>query len=253
MWRRQILNRFLIRPILIALLRAEIEGQENIPAGPFILMANHVNWLDPFVAGLAIYPRDAMFMIKEENAQHRYLRYFFYAYGALPIERGEADLSAIRRAVEVLTVDRDILYVSPEGTRSGHGRLQEAKNGMAFVAVRADLPILPVAISGIAALDENLKKRRRTDVRARIGYPFFLRSGSRRARKETLTAMMGEAMYQLAALLPPEQRGVYADVAQATEQYIKPLEAGQSNLQFAGRTDATTGSVARLRFVGATR
>jgi len=253
MWRRQILNRFLIRPILMAMLRPEIEGQENIPAGPFILMANHVNWLDPFVAGLAIYPRDAMFLIKEENAEHRYLRYFFYAYGALPIARGEADISAIRRAVEVLTVDRDILYVSPEGTRSGHGRLQEGKNGMAFVAVRADVPILPVAISGIAALSENLQKWRRTDVRARIGHPFLLRSGSRRARKETLTAMMREAMYQLAALLPPKQRGAYADIAQATEQYIEPLKPGQSNLKFVDQPDATTGSVARLRFVGATR
>ena len=47
--------------------------------------------IDPVVAGLALYPRDAMFMVKLENAEHRYLRYFFGAYGAVPVERGQAD------------------------------------------------------------------------------------------------------------------------------------------------------------------
>lgn len=258
MWRRKWINRFLIRPVAMALMRVEIEGRENIPSGPFILMANHVNWIDPVVAGLAIYPRDAMFMVKIENAQHRFLRYFFYAYGAVPVERGEADLGALRRAIEVLTVDRDILYVSPEGTRSRDGRLREAKNGMAYVALRAGVPVLPVATTGVEALNDNLRRRRRTPVRARVGYPFYLGApgrdaGQRRARKETLTAMTREAMYQLAALLPPEQRGAYADVAHATQEHLEFLESGRSNLAFAGRPAARSGDVVRMRFVGVTR
>jgi 1-acyl-sn-glycerol-3-phosphate acyltransferase len=253
MWRRQLINRLLIRPIAMGLMRLQVEGQENIPSGPFILMANHINWIDPVAAGLAIYPRDAMFMVKVENAEHRYLRYFFGAYGAVPIARGEADLAAIRRAVKVLTVDRDILYVAPEGTRSGHGRLQEAKNGMTFVALRADVPILPVGISGVTALSENLRRRRRTDVRARVGYPFKLHSPQKRARKETLSAMTREAMHQLAALLPPEQWGAYSDVTQATPKYVEPLAPGRSNLDFVGRPQALSGGVVRLRFVGVTR
>jgi 1-acyl-sn-glycerol-3-phosphate acyltransferase len=258
MWRRQLINRFLIRPIAIGLLRVEIEGQENIPSGPFILMANHVNWLDPVVAGLAIYPRDAMFMIKIENAQHPYLRYFFYAYDAVPIDRGEADTTALRRAVEVLTVDRDILYVAPEGTRSGDGRLLEAKNGMTFVAMRAGVPILPVGITGVMAFGDNLRRRRRTPVRARVGYPFRLRApargaGQRRARKETLTVMTREAMHQLAALLPPEQRGAYADVARATEEHLEFLELGRSNLKFVEHPQARSGGVVRLSLVGVRR
>ena len=93
---------------------------------------------------------------------------------------------------------------------------------MAFIGVRADAPILPVAISGIAALRENLKKRRRTHVRARVGYPFYLRAGSRRARKETLTAMMREAMYQLAlAVRDPSLRGAYSDLSRATTDYLE--------------------------------
>ena len=255
MWRRQVLNRLLLRPIAMALMRLEIEGQENIPAPPFILMANHINWIDPVAAGLAIYPRDAMFMVKVENAEHRYLRYFFGAYGAVPIERGEADLSALRRAVEVLTVDRDVLYVSPEGTRSEDGRLLEAKNGMTFVALRAGVPILPVGITGVTALNENMRRWRRTDVRVKVGYPFRLRApaGAGRARKKVLSAMTRAAMHQLAALLPPEQWGAYADVAQATQEYIEPLEPGRSNLDFVGQPQAASGGVVRLRFVGVTR
>lgn len=253
MWRRKLLNRFLIRPISIALMRVEIEGRENIPPGPFILMANHINWIDPVVAGLAIYPRDAMFMVKIENAEHRYLRYFFRAYGAVPIERGEADLGAIRRAVKVLTVDRDILYVSPEGTRSVHGRLLEAKNGMAFVALRAGAPILPVAITGVRAFGANLRQRRRTDVRAKVGYPFYLRPPTRRARKEALSAMTREAMHQLAALLPPEMRGAYADLDRATEEQVEFLDPGRSNLDLIGDPPALSGEVVRLRLVGKTR
>jgi 1-acyl-sn-glycerol-3-phosphate acyltransferase len=216
-------------------------------------MANHTNWIDPVVAGLAIYPRDAMFMVKIENAQHRYLRFFFDAYDAVPIDRGEADMAAIRRAVDVLTEDRDILYVAPEGTRSGDGRLLEAKNGMAFVALRAGVPILPVGISGVTALSENLRRRRRTDVRAKVGYPFRLRGVQGRARKETLAQMTREAMYQLAALLPPEQRGAYCDVSQATEEHLEFLEPDQSNLGFVQTPQALSGQVVRLRFVGVTR
>jgi 1-acyl-sn-glycerol-3-phosphate acyltransferase len=253
MRRRQLINRLLLRPIAMGLMRVEVEGQENIPSGPFILMANHTNWLDPVVAGLAIYPRDAMFMVKIENAEHRYLRYFFYAYDALPIDRGEADMTAIRRAVEVLTVDRDILYVAPEGTRSGDGCLLEGKNGMTFVALRAGVPILPVGITGVTALNDNLRRWRRTPVRARVGYPFRFRAGSRRARKGTLTAMTREAMHQLAALLPPEQRGAYADVAQATEEHLEFLELGRSNLDFVREPQARSGGVVRLRLVGVTR
>jgi 1-acyl-sn-glycerol-3-phosphate acyltransferase len=252
MWRRKLINRLLIRPVATALLRLEVEGRENMPSGPFILMANHINWLDPVVAGLVIYPRDAMFMVKVENIRHRYLRFFFAAYGALPIERGEADLAAIRRAIEVVTVDRDILYVAPEGTRSRDGRLLEAKNGMAFVALRAGAPILPVGITGVSAFKENLKQRQRTDVRARVGYPFRLHSPGRRTRREALTAMTREAMFQLAALLPPEQRGVYADVTHATEDTLDFLEPGRSNLDLARRPDASSGEVIRLRWVGTT-
>jgi 1-acyl-sn-glycerol-3-phosphate acyltransferase len=253
MWRRQLINRLLIRPISMALLRLEIEGRENIPCGPFILMANHINWIDPVVAGLVIYPRDAMFMVKVENIEHRYLRFFFAAYGAVPIDRGEADLAAIRRAVEVLTVDRDILYVAPEGTRSGDGRLLEARNGMTFVALRAGVPILPVGISGVTALRENLQRRRRTNVLARVGYPFRLRSPARRARRETLAAMTREAMHQLAALLPPEQWGAYADVGQATEHHLEFLDPGRSNLDLLRQPQARSGQIVRLRLVGATK
>ena len=254
MWRRQLLNRLLIRPVAMALMRLEIEGQENIPPGPFILMANHINWLDPVVAGLTIYPTDAMFMVKVENAEHRYLRYFFGAYGAVPVERGEADLAAMRRAVEVLTVDRDILYVAPEGTRSGDGRLLEAKNGMTFVALRAGVPILPVGITGVTALSENLRRWRRTDVRAKVGYPFRLRSTERRARKKTLIGDDARGDVPIGRALAARAVGrVCGCAAGDRESTLSLWMPGRSNLDFVGQPEAPSGGVVRLRLVGVTR
>jgi hypothetical protein len=124
---------------------------------------------------------------------------------------------------------------------------------MAFVALKAGAPILPVGISGVTAFGENLRRGRRTGVRVRVGYPFWLRSSKPRVRKETLSAMTREAMYQLAALLPRDQWGAYADVPQATESYIEPLTPGRSNLEFVRRPQARSGGVVRLRFVGVTR
>jgi 1-acyl-sn-glycerol-3-phosphate acyltransferase len=252
MWRRRFLNRFLIRPIALSLLRPQYEGKENIPSDePFILMVNHSNWVDPVVAGLVMYPREVMFMVKTENVQHRYLGLFFAAYGAVPVERGKADVSAIRRAVEVLTVDRDVLYVAPEGTRSGHGRLQQGKNGMAYVALRAGVPVLPVGVSGVLAFGDNFQQRRRTNVLAKVGHPFRFCAPPRRARRETLDEMTQEAMYQLAALLPPEQWGVYADMGRATEAHLDFLQPGCSNLSYAGHVRAPVQGRAPVQLAGA--
>lgn len=244
MWSRRILNKCLIRPLAWLLLRLEVTGLENVPAsGPFILMVNHCNFLDPGAAVIALLPREVVLFTKVENLRLPLAGLLFRLYGVVPVERGEADVTAIKRAVKVLLKDRDILLVAPEGTRSYHGRLLPAKNGMAFLAAQTGVPILPVGVAGVKAFWPNVRHFRRTRVRVMIGHPFRFRSqdgvrqdGVRRdgVRKETLDAMTREAMYQLAALLPPEQWGAYADIENATEQYLAFLEPGQSNLAYAG-------------------
>jgi 1-acyl-sn-glycerol-3-phosphate acyltransferase len=234
MWSRRFLNVSFLRPLVWALLRVQVSGREHIPAkGPFILMVNHCNFLDPGVAIWAMLPREVVMFTKAQNLNLPVGGLMLRMYGVIPVERGEADVAAMRRALEVLDKDRDILLVAPEGTRSYHGRLLPAKDGMAFIATRAEVSILPVGVSGVRDFWSNVKRLKPTHVRVTIGHPFRFRY-SGRPRKEILYAMTREAMYQLASLLPPQQWGAYADIENASEEYLEFLEPGHSNLTYAG-------------------
>jgi 1-acyl-sn-glycerol-3-phosphate acyltransferase len=245
------MNVLILRPLAWVLLRSEVVGRENIPSdGPFILMVNHCNFLDPGFAIWTMLPREVVMFTKVENLDLPVGGPLLRWYGVIPVTRGEADVAALRQAVETLTRERHILLVAPEGTRSYHGRLLPAKNGMAFIATRANVPVLPVGVSGVRDFWSNVRRVRPTHVRAAIGYPFRFRY-SGRARKERLHEMTREAMYQLAALLPPEQWGAYADMENASEHYLEFLEPGRSNLIYAGSTPFSTEPTHPGRLIGA--
>ena len=208
------------------LLRMKVDGLENVPdQGPVILIINHVNFLDPFVVAASM-PRLVTAMSKIENFSIPLWGLVFKLYGAIPVRRGEVDRQALKQALEVLKSDT-MLLMAPEGTRSRQRALQQAHNGLAYIAHRSGAVIVPVAITGTPSFSENVKRLRRTPVKLRLGTPFYLRADTRRLEREAMGAMTTEAMYQLAALLPPEYRGVYADLERATENHI----------QFLGRVD----------------
>jgi 1-acyl-sn-glycerol-3-phosphate acyltransferase len=231
MWLRRLMNIVILRPLAWAAIRTHVTGRENIPPPPFIVAVNHCNFLDPAAAMVALLPREVVMFTKIENLSLSIGGLLLRMYGVIPVERGEADVQAIKRAVEALQAG-SILLVAPEGTRSYHGRLQPAKDGMAFIATRADVPILPVGVSGVRDFWSNVRRVRRTHVRVAFGHPFKFRAHPR-ARKQVLSDMTTEAMYQLAALLPREQWGVYADIEHATEDHLEFLQPGQSNLVYA--------------------
>jgi 1-acyl-sn-glycerol-3-phosphate acyltransferase len=234
-WSRRVLNALIVRPLAWILTRAKITGRENIPTdGSFILMVNHCNFLDPAMAVVSVLPRETVLFTKVENMKVPVLGTLMRWYGAQPVERGEADVEAIKQSIDILSKEDSILLVSPEGTRSYHGRLLPAKDGMAFIAARAGVPVLPVGISGVKDFWLNLKRLRKTHVHVRIGHPFRFRHNGR-VPKTALKEMTREAMYQLAALLPPEQWGAYSDMENATEHHLEFLEPGQSNLVYARR------------------
>ncbi|NIO68574.1 MAG: 1-acyl-sn-glycerol-3-phosphate acyltransferase, partial [Anaerolineae bacterium] len=108
---------------------------------------------------------------KAENFGDPILGIIVRLYGAFPVRRGEVDLQATRRALEVLR-HGEVLLMAPEGTRSKECRLQPGHDGMTFIALRANAPILPMAITGAKDLGSNLKRLRRTEVKIVIGQPF---------------------------------------------------------------------------------
>ena len=211
------------------LLHLRIDGLENVPAeGPVILMINHVHFLDPFVV-VAATPRMVTAMSKIENFSLPLMGIIFKLYGAIPVRRGKVDRRALRQALNVLNGEA-MLLLAPEGTRSPDRALQVAHNGLAFIAHHANAAIVPTAITGTPKFGHHLKRLRRTPVHIKLGKPFHLCSDSRRLTRESLVAMTTEAMYQLAALLPPDYRGVYTDLEQATQNHIQFLDGDGSNL-----------------------
>jgi 1-acyl-sn-glycerol-3-phosphate acyltransferase len=223
MFTRRLLN-FLLRIVFKLLLNLEVVGLEKVPLeGPLILMINHTHLIDPAMAG-GVMPREIVAMSKIENFGDPILGIIVRLYGAFPVRRGEVDLQATRCALEVLH-HGEVLLMAPEGTRSKDCRLQPGHDGMTFIALRSNAPVLPMAITGAKDLGSNLKRLRRTDVNIVIGQPFRFRpSGTTnertKVRRDVLHQMTEEAMYQLAAILPPAYRGVYSDLDSATERFL---------------------------------
>jgi 1-acyl-sn-glycerol-3-phosphate acyltransferase len=210
----------ILRPLVALLLPHDVQGQENLPAeGPVIVMLNHVNFLDVIMPAMFL-PRDVVMVAKTEIYRAPGFGLLVRAYGAVPLRRGEADLQAMRLSLEALRKGQ-VLGIAPEGTRSGHGRLQQGHDGLAFVAVQAGVPVVPFAIYGHNRFWEDLKRLRRTRLHIRVGEPFRF-VARKRPQRDGLRAMTDEAMYRLAALLPPEFRGVYGDPSRATRCYTEP-------------------------------
>jgi 1-acyl-sn-glycerol-3-phosphate acyltransferase len=196
------------------------QGWEHIPqSGPVIMMINHVAFLDPVIL-TGLMPRPMVSMAKVEAYEDKLLGPLLHAFDSIPVNRGAADLHALRRVLDALEAGLAVL-IAPEGHRSESGGLGEAHEGIAFVAYRAKVPIVPVGISGTPAFKTNYWKMKKTPITYRFGQPFTLDSGGERVTADILKQMTDEAMYQLAALLPPEQRGLYDDLDKATAKYVK--------------------------------
>jgi 1-acyl-sn-glycerol-3-phosphate acyltransferase len=201
-------------------LDVEKQGWENIPrTGPVIMMINHVAFLDPVIL-TGMMTRPLVSMAKVEAYEDKLIGPLLHAFDSIPVNRGAADLQALRRILDALEAGLAVL-IAPEGHRSESGGLGEAHEGIAFVAYRAKVPIVPVGISGTPEFKNNYWKMKKTHVTYRFGQPFYLDSGGERVTAEILKQMTDEAMYQLAALLPPEQRGLYEDLDKATAKYVK--------------------------------
>jgi 1-acyl-sn-glycerol-3-phosphate acyltransferase len=125
------------------------------------------------------------------------------------VRRGESDRRALREALDVLASGRP-LGVAPEGTRSRTGGLIEGKTGATFLALKAEVPILPVGLAGSDQVFPNLRRLRRYTVEARIGAAFMLPPQGEGPRKEHISYCTELIMARLASLLPESNRGVYA-------------------------------------------
>lgn len=208
----------------------EVVGKENIPPeGPVVLASNHLNNADPPLIALAIRPRYPTYMAKREMIRWPILGPAFRTFGAFPVRRGEADRSAMRAATEIVNAGA-LLVMFPEGTRSRTGGLGRGHPGTALVALRTGAPVLPVAVTGTQGIGWPwifLKPKSIKHVRVVIGKPFHL-PAVERVNSETTAQATDLIMRHIAALLPPEYRGAYADATlEGPDEPVSPSPAEQ--------------------------
>jgi len=199
--------------------RVTVEGLGNIPqSGPILVICNHCSNVDGALLLAYIVPalgRPMGWLGKAEAMEWPVVGWGLRHNGVFGVRRGAGDLEAFKLAKGVLD-DGGILTIFPEGTRSPSGAMQAAKEGATVLAVRSGVPILPLAIVGSQRFMAKGKKfphlgRRMT---VRVGEPFSLTMPKGADRHESLRLATVEMMGHIAALLPPEQRGVYGDVAE---------------------------------------
>lgn len=189
-------------------LNVRLIGLNNMPKqGAFIIASNHLSWMDvPLVP--AYLKRKVVYMAKEELFYGK-AGWIIRLFGAFPVKRGEADRHSLRVADSQLKAGK-IFMIFPEGTRSKIQQLGQGHVGLGMIALRAGVPVVPVAIWG----SENTFKKIRPDVTISYGEPVILTPRGKKITREDIEDATTEVMRRIAAMMPPSYRGMYGDDSQ---------------------------------------
>ena len=199
------------RLLFRAVARVRVEGLEHVPrSGPLLVVANHTTIADPPFVAAWLQPalgRPIQFMAKEQLFGSP-LRPLLQAFGAVRVRAGGSDVEAYRVGVALLR-GGGVLGLFPEGTRSPTGVMAKPHAGVALIAARSGVPVLPVGISGGQRLLAPGARLPRFGVRLRlrVGQPFLVTLDRSLERRQATQAAADGIMGRIAALVEPEQRG----------------------------------------------
>ncbi|MFD0052245.1 lysophospholipid acyltransferase family protein [Streptomyces sp. NPDC005047] len=220
-----VLKYVLLGPLLRLVFRPRIEGLDHVPAsGAAIVAGNHLSFSDHFLMP-AVLRRRITFLAKAEyftgpGLKGRLTAFFFRSAGQIPVDRSgkEAGQAAIREGLGVLGKD-ELLGIYPEGTRSHDGRLYKGKVGVAVMALRAGVPVVPCAMIGtFEAQPPGRKIPKVHPVVIRFGEPLdFSRYAGMEGEKAVLRAATDEIMYAILSLSGQEYVDRYAADVKAEE------------------------------------
>ncbi|MFE5400385.1 lysophospholipid acyltransferase family protein [Streptomyces sp. NPDC056580] len=224
-----LLKYVLLGPLLRLVFRPRIEGLDHVPAtGPAIVAGNHLSFSDHFLMP-AILRRRITFLAKAEyftgpGVKGRLTAFFFRSAGQIPVDRSgkEAGQAAIREGLGVLGRG-ELLGIYPEGTRSHDGRLYKGKVGVAVMALRAGVPVVPCAMIGtFEAQPPGKVVPRIRPVVIRFGEPLdFSRYAGMEREKTVLRAVTDEIMYAILSLSEQEYVDRYAADVKAEQAEAK--------------------------------
>jgi 1-acyl-sn-glycerol-3-phosphate acyltransferase len=183
-----------------------VSGIEHLPGrGPYIIAANHANYLDGVVLATAV-PRKIRFLVMPRVYRATPLHPYFHDHiGSIPVSLARPDPGAIRRALRVLE-EGGVVGIFPEGPFSRHGKLVRGQPGVALVALRSGVPVVPAAISGTfhAMVARRFFVPRRVPLSVRFGKPLRFSTPRQRVTQGLRADVTGWIMEEIAALLAAE-------------------------------------------------
>ena len=177
---------FLVYIFNVIVFRVKCVGQENIQnKGAYIICANHTsNWDAPIL--VSNLKRKVYVMAKAELFKNKFIKWFGRKCCVFPVKRGMRDIESIKYSLNLLK-DGEILVIFPEGTRNGMEKNGKAQNGVAYMAIRTGVPVIPVGIQG------EMKPFKK--VKLNIGEPLdFSQYKTNKPEKEILDKVSKEIM-----------------------------------------------------------
>lgn len=146
---------WLIRLFVFRLFRTTVEGAQNLPSPPFIIAANHQAWYDTAFIIAALPERPMVYaMARRDTVFNRgWKRWLMPKFGVFPIQPagGELDERGVATVYQVLERGGNVL-IFPEGRYSRGRALRPLKRGIAYFALQAGVPIVPIAVEGVDRL-----------------------------------------------------------------------------------------------------
>ncbi len=199
-----------------ALGRLEVTGRECVPPfGPLIVVANHVSYNDP-PALVASISRPLNFLGKKELFGNPVGRFLMPKCRVHPVDRAASGLDAMRTAMNLLSRDEAVVMF-PEGHVSSDHAMNPALAGAALLAIKTQAPILPVGIYGTEKFSHWRMPIPMCRFRVNIGQPFTPPVLEGNVSRNAVNSVLDLIMGRVAALLPPDYRGVYSlDVRRAS-------------------------------------
>ena len=197
--------------LMNTLTTVEFQHADLLPRqGGLIVATNHMSRVDIPLLFMTPTRPDITCLVTDKYKSNPLFTFILESAEAIWLDRTKADFAAFGVAADALKAGAAI-GISPEGTRSNTGQLLPGKAGTALLALRAGVPIAPVALIGTESSMAQLKRLRRPHVIARFGPPFTLAPLEARNRSEQLQRYADEILCRIAVLLPEKYHGYYAN------------------------------------------
>ena len=187
----------LVSPLLHTYFRVKIYGAEKVPqSGGLIAVSNHASYFDPPLLSNCV-RRPVAFMAKEELFKTPIFKQAIQLYGAYPVKRSTSDRSALRAATGAINSGW-VAAIFLQGTRTPNGKITDPKLGAAWIAAKAQVPLLPISLWGTEkAIDKSFPFLKPVPITVRIGDPIAPPTSNKKAELQAVTDRCAKAINSL--------------------------------------------------------